>query len=564
MKKFRWQLLIIFLTGLIVGILLLTEQPDSNNPTSTEPAKGGNYTEALTGSLQRLNPVLDFYNSADQDVDRLLFSRLLTFDEHGLPVADLAKTWGNSQDGTIYTVELNPDAKWHDGEPVTTADVVFTIELLRNGGSLVPQDLQDLWKDVEVIDLSPTVMQFKLPEAYAPFVDYLSFGIVPAHLLNGKSIDEISNMDFNLNPVGSGPYQFDRLIVEDGQIVGVALKSFADYYKKVPYIDQIIFRYYPDVAAAMQAYQDQMVNGIGRISADTLGDALTEPDLSLYTARLPEMSLVFLNLNKPELSFFTKTEIRRALYMGLNRQYLLDKVLNGQALLADGPIFPGSWAYYDAVEKVSYDPQRAKQLLSDNGYQLPADGGTVRVDEDGGELSFTMLYPDTDLHRNLAEAIQRDWQALGVGVNLEAVPYDQLVEVRLANRDYDAALADLNFPQTPDPDPYPFWDSVQATGGQNYSQWDNKIASQYLEEARITPDRDARMRYYRSFQVIFAEEVPALPLYYPVYTYGVDRQVQGIRMGPILQPSDRFTTILDWFLVSQTPPVLTETTTSTP
>lgn len=564
MKKFRWQLLIIFLTGLIVGILLLTEQPDSTNPTSSAPTKGGNYTEALIGTLQRLNPVLDSYNSVDQDVDRLLFSRLLTFDEHGMPVADLAKTWGNSKDGTIYTVELNPDARWHDGEPVTTADVVFTIELLRNGGTLVPQDLQDLWKDVEVIDLSPTVMQFKLPEAFAPFLDYLSFGIVPAHLLNGKSIDEINTMDFNLNPVGSGPYQFDHLIVEDEQIVGVALKSFEDYYKKVPYIDQIIFRYYPDGAAAMQAYEDQMVNGIGRISDDTLNGALAEPDLGLYTARLPEMSLVFLNLNKPELPFFGIAEIRRALYMGINRQYLLDKVLNGQGLLANGPIFPESWAYYDAVEKVSYDPQRAKQLLNDNGYQLPVEGGAVRVDEKGSELSFTLLYPDTDLHRNLAEAIQRDWQALGVGVNLEAVPYDQLINVRLANRDYDAALADLSFPQTPDPDPYPFWDSVQATGGQNYSQWNNNIVSQYLEEARVTPDRDARIRYYRSFQVIFAEELPALPLYYPVYTYGVDRQIQGIRMGPILQPSDRFTTILDWFLVSQAPSVLTGTTTQTP
>jgi peptide/nickel transport system substrate-binding protein len=124
---------------------------------------------------------------------------------------------------------------------------------------------------------------------------------------------------------------------------------------------------------------------------------------------------------------------------------------------------------------------------------------------------------------------------------------------RLANREYQAALVDLNLAQYPDPDPYPFWDSIQATGGQNYSQWDDKIASEYLEEARITVDVGERARLYRNFQVIFTDELPSLPLYYPVYNYGVDRQIQGVRMGPLLDTSDRFATILQWFLVARVP-----------
>jgi peptide/nickel transport system substrate-binding protein len=250
--------------------------------------------------------------------------------------------------------------------------------------------------------------------------------------------------------------------------------------------------------------------------------------------------------------------------MGINRQYLIDRILDGQALLADGPIFPDTWAYYASTDKVSYDPERAKQMLSDAGYSLPAEGGSVRVDEDGGELSFTLLYPDDDGHRSLAEAIQRDWTALGAGVALEAVPYDQLINARLGSRDYQAALVDLNMTQTPDPDPYPFWDSVQATSGQNYSQWDNKIVSEYLEKARTTVNKDERTRYYRSFQVVFSEEWPALPLFYPVYSYAVSSDVQGVRMGPLVEPSDRFNTVLDWYLVSQAAPVAQSSPTPAP
>src|SRR5512146_1279550 len=133
MKKLRWQLIIIFLTGLVVGILLLGEQTSSpQQPNSTpEPEKGGSYTEALIGSLQRLNPLLDFANPVDRDVNRLLYSRLLDFDSRGLPQLELANAWNVSKDGTVYNVELRANVKWHDGRPLTADDVAYTIGLMR-------------------------------------------------------------------------------------------------------------------------------------------------------------------------------------------------------------------------------------------------------------------------------------------------------------------------------------------------------------------------------------------------------------------------------------------------
>lgn len=553
MKKFRWQLLIIFLAGIVVGILLLGEQPEGGQNVTTEPVQGGFYTEALVGSLQRLNPLFDFENPVDRDIDHLIYSRLIAFDERGNPSPDLASAWGFSRDGTVYNVDLKPDIKWHDGEPLTADDVIFTVDLLRNGGRYVPADLQEFWAGIEVVKYSPTALQFKLPEPFAPFLDYLSFGILPSHLLNGRSIDEIKDMDFNIQPVGSGPYQFDRLIVENGQITGLVLKAFADYHDKEPFIEQLIFRYYPDSAAALQAYQAGQVQGISQISADALPVALAEPNLAVYTGRLPELAMVMFNLNNADASFFQDANLRRALYMGMNRQYIVDKIFNGQAILADGPIFPGTWAYYDATRHVDLDVDRAKTLLDEAGFPVNPENTAERVSSDGLVLKFTLLYPDTPQHKQVAEAIAQDWTALGVTVTLEAVPYDVLVMERLTNREYQAALVDLNLARYPDPDPYPFWDSVLATSGQNYSQWDHKIASEYLEEARIAVDVGERARLYRNFQVIFSDELPSLPLYYPVYNYGVDRQVQGVRMGPLLDTSDRFATILEWFLVARVP-----------
>jgi peptide/nickel transport system substrate-binding protein len=550
MKKLRWQLIIICLTGLVVGILLLGEQPNSLTSQAPQPVKGGIYAEAMVGSFQRLNPVLDFNNQADRDADRLIFSGLLSFDERGVAQPDLADLPGISQDGKIYNVTINKDARWHDGQPVTADDVIFTIDLMRNGGSIVPADLQAFWNGIQVKSFSDKALQFQLPEAFAPFEDYLTFGVLPKHLLESQTIDQIVKSSFNLQPVGSGPFRFDHLLVDGGQITGVALTAYPDYYGKKPFIQQVILHYYGDAASAMKAYQDGTVLGISQVTPDILNTALAEPNLSLYTVRRPELSLILFNLNNPEMPFFQDATIRHALLEGINRQRLINKVLGSQAIIADGPIFPGTWAYNENISRVNYNVDDAQNILKTAGYVVSGDQQTVRKKGDSA-LSFTMLYPDDDTHKAVALAIQADWAVLGVEVKLQAMPYDQLVNENLKQLTYQAALIDLNLARSPDPDPYPFWDQAQATGGQNYSQWDNRMASEYLEQARVTTDMTERNRLYRNFQVIFNNELPALPLYYPVYTYGVDKAVQGVSVGPLFDSSDRFATILDWYLAAK-------------
>ncbi|MBT4310895.1 MAG: hypothetical protein HOD49_10825, partial [Anaerolineae bacterium] len=311
MKKLRWQILVVVITLILVGVLLLSQQPNAGVQTIfTQPTSGGVYTEALIGSMSRFNPLLDRNNAADRDVNRLLFSGLIRFDSRGMPLPDLAEAWGTSQDGTIYNFSIRPNAVWHDGTGVTTDDVIFTIDLIKNDISFYPADVKSLWDEVEIKRLDEKTMQFRLPEPFVPFLDYLTFGVLPQHLLGAIPADQIANADFNLNPIGSGPYQFDHLLVEDGQITGVVLTAFDKYHGQQPYIPQMVFRYYPSSASALDAYRQGEVLGISQITSNVLDDALLEEKLSLYTSRRPELSLIFFNLDNGEVPFFQDFPIR--------------------------------------------------------------------------------------------------------------------------------------------------------------------------------------------------------------------------------------------------------------
>ena len=560
MKRLRWQLLTIFLTGLVIGVLLLTDS--STGPIQvfeSHPATGGIYREGLVGKIQRLNPLLTWYNDVDEDVCRLIFSSLITNDTRGNPIGDLAIDWGISADGTIYNFAINPEAKWHDGQSVTADDVIFTYELLKNGNGYIPNDILRFWEGVTINPVNSGTLQFVLQEAYAPFLDYLNVGILPRHIYGGMSFEEMVDSKINIQPIGSGPFRLKELVQENGEIKGVTLENNAGYYGKKPYLDEIQFTYYSDSGLAYQAYQQDLIDGISYISGDVLNRVLNDENINLYTARRPVQSMIFFNLDNRNVEFFQSAQVRKALAMSINRERIVSQILGGQAIIANSPILYGNWAYTSETAPIEYNPSRAIEMLVKEGYILASEQEKIRTKEitsvDGKTerkaLSFTLTYPDDDVHRKIVELIQDDLAKVNVLVNVEYVPYEMLVNTILPDRNYEAVLLDLNLSRYPDPDPYPFWDQTQISSGQNYTQWNNKTISQYLETARVETDRAERARLYKNFQILFMEELPALPIYNPVYNYPVSQKVSGVSIGPIYKSSDRFLNISDWYMVSR-------------
>lgn len=548
MKKFRWQILIVLITALFVGVILFFQQSQVKPETASTPSpiRGGIYTEALVGHFLRLNPILDHFNQADRDIDRLLFSSLVRFDSNGLPVGDLAESWTISTDGTVFTFNLRLDAVWHDGVPVTAQDVAFTVSLMQSRSDLIPEDLRNFWSQISVNPISDSSLEFALPIAFSPFLDYLSFQILPSHLLGNLSMEELVDHPFNLAPIGSGPYKFDSLETEDGAILGVNLVSNGYYFEGRPFIDEIRFRYYPDESSALDAYQEGAVDGVGSIALLDLKRVLNQTGLNLYSSRLPRLSVVFLNLRSASASILQDIDFRKALMAGVNRQRIINDVYQGQAVLAQGPIMPGNWAFFEAQEAYRYDTDGARQILAGMGLSLDANG---QLSLDGAPIELTLAIQEDSQHLAIGQMLQKNWQNLGVKVELEAKPYEQLVS-DLEARSYEMVLIDVDLSETPDPDPYQFWAESQIESGQNYAQWQNTTASTYLEQARQTSNIELRKKLYRNFQVLFDEELPSLPLFYSVYNYAVKDSIKDIRFGPIYNPADRFNNVHLWYILT--------------
>ncbi len=322
-------------------------------------------------------------------------------------------------------------------------------------------------------------------------------------------------------------------------------------------MDEFIFRYYPTSEDVWSAYQQGEVEGIGDVHESILERVLLTPDLAIYTAREPVLNIAYLNLDNPEVNFLQNPDLRRAMLSAINRSAIIKQAFNGQAILANGPIMPGTWAYYDDLEKVNYDPVEARTLFNATGVNKDEEND-IFLTEAGLEVSLSLMHPDTLQHEAMAALIEADWEALGIEVTLDPRPYEEVLEA-LASRAYETALVEINLTRSPDPDPYPFWGQAQIKSGQNYADWDNRSASEFLEQARMTVNFAERERLYRNFQVLFMRELPSLPLIYPVYTYAISNDINGVKLGPIFEPGDRFNNVHEWYILSERETSPTET-----
>jgi len=543
-RYIRWQILLILL-GVVLLVVLLTHLA-INYTTVLRPGYGGTYVEGVTGYPHTFNPLLSGFNPPDQDLCSLIFSGLTRFNAQGEVEPDLASSWEISGDGKSYTFQLRTNAYWHDGSPVTADDVILTIKLLQDPEFPGPPELgANVWRTVKIEKVDRRSIRFHLAEPYAPFLDHTTVGIVPSHRMAGTYARDLPTCDFNLAPVGSGPFQVEKIDTEDGAIVSVILQQFSRYYRARPYLDRIQFRFYPSQRAALRAYEEGDVQGVSRVAPADLARAAELPDLNLFTAQIAEYAMVFLNLDSADASFLAEKEVRQALMLALDRERIIEDILDGQAMVSRGPVLPGSWAYRPGRPTYRQDLEAARALLDQAGWRQATPTSDVRHKE-GEVLAFTLLTSNDPQREAVAEMLARQWAAVEIDVEVVSVPEAE-VPARLESRDFEAALVHLRLPG--DPDPYPFWHETQIADGQNYAGFAHRRISEVIERARVTPNRITRAELYDEFQEIFADQLPALPLYVPVYTYGVDERINDVQIGPLMHPSDRFRTVLGWWIV---------------
>lgn len=545
-RRIGWQIFLVGVGFLVAAGMLVYIA--ATYTTEYRAAPGGTYVEGVSGYPQSLNPLLSFYNDADSDVTALTFNGLTRMTMQGDIAPELAQGWEIDPSGITYTFHLNPRALWHDGTHVSADDVVFTVGLLQDPDYPGPPHIGHLWRSVDVKKVDALTVRFVLEEAYTPFLDFTTVGLLPAHLLAGIRAADLPTLEFNRALVGTGPFRLTDVVVEEGQIVEVGLKRFSRYYGSSPYIESLVLRFYPTERAVFEAYQESMVEGIARVPPALLSEAWEMSSLQFYSAPKAEMTMLYFNELLTETVPFADTQVRQALLYGLDRHALVEEVLMGQGVVPDTPFLPGTWAYTtEDVPSYDYDPEQARALFVNAGWRRSTEESLLK-NRVGDPLRFSLLIAEEPRDLALGEAIAEQWAQLGISVTLETVP-PLVRNGSLESRNYEAALAHFVLPG--DPDPYPFWHETQAVVGQNYAGFQHRRISELIEQARMTTNRDRRRHLYQEFQQLFMEEVPAFPLYVPAYTYAVDTKLRGVQLGPMMYTGDRFRTVEDWYVLQR-------------
>jgi peptide/nickel transport system substrate-binding protein len=510
--------------------------------TVTVPDYGGTYVEGLAGNPQAINPLLSQSNPVDRDLSALIFNGLTRSNDKGEIVPDLAESWDISSDGKTYTFHLRHDVVWHDGAPFNADDVTYTVSVLQSPDFPGSPYLADMWRSVTLDKLDDYTLTVTLREPFAPFLDYTTVGILPAHILSTVPVSELANSQFNAAPIGTGPFMVSEVSARQ-----VVLITNSNFYRPRPYLDRIEFVFYPNDQAVLEGRSRAEISGIGQVLPEDISTVAADDGLVLYSAPIASYNLVYLNLDRV---IFQDRNVRRAMMYALDRQKLVDDVLGGQGVVIDSPILPNSWAYDTEVPHYEQNLQEARKLLESAGW-YDDDGDGVRERGDL-KLEFTLVTNDDDPVRvQLIQAISDQLAQVGIHAIPQTVSWEDLVSQMLRLRRFDAVLsgwANLS----PDPDPYPYWHSSQANeDGSNLANYINQEADSLLEEARSTHDRDQRIELYRQFQELFAYDVPSLLLYQPVYSYAVDATIHDVQVGPMNDSSDRFQTVSSWYIATQ-------------
>lgn len=525
--------------GALAALLLLGgdgAEPGARPATAT----GSRYAEGVIGAWRRVNPLFAAGNAADEDLSRLVFAGLLRVDRDGRLLPDLAPLPQISDDGLTYTFRLHPDLRWHDGTPLRSLDVAFTIARIAAPDFRGPPRLAAAWSEVEVLTPDLRTVVLRLPAPHAPFLArYATIGILPQHLLQGLDGAELFDAPFNARPVGAGPYRLEALTTLDA-----TLRAWPRYHLGRPGIETVVLRFLPDFPAALAALEEGGIDGILLRRAPDAAQAAALDRLAGFARADPQRSASFtLYLNNAQAEHFRDPRVRTAISLAIDRAALAQATLRGLATPSASAVAPGVWAYAPALDGLGADRERAAALLAEAGWtRSPTTGALER---DGAEFRFTIRTDDDPLHVALALAVAGQLEPLGIRAAVASTSFTVLRRDFLDARGYDAALTAWD--QGPDPDPYDAWHSSRARPpGGNVASYGGLVIDALLERGRVTLDPLVRLDAYAQFQELWRREAPSVVLAYPRLRYLRAERVEAPAPGVLFSPADRFLDIHRW------------------
>ena len=493
------------------------------------------YVEGDVGFPETLNPLLA-QTPSEKSASTMLYRTLLTSDSSGDPAPDLAVNWTVSADGTTYTIELDPDAEWHDGEQVKVEDVLFTISLVRDAEFPGNRDLAQFWRAITPQRLDERTIEFSLLEPYVGFAHYLRLPILPKHVFGDVLPSDLDDLPLNQHVVGSGPYAISEIDAQAREIRFVAFENSGD-----PGFEEVIFRYFDDRDDVIDAFRDGDLDGVSYVPLDRLRDDSALPgNTRVYGPEIAGYTAMYFNVRHP---YFRDLNTRRALESAIDRDEIVETVLDGHAVPGDSPIPRMSSAHAPGAH-LRYDPSEAEALLEREGWVVE-DDDQIRQ-RDGEYFHIPLIVNSEDPQRiAVANLIQEQLRDVGVSVDVQVMPNSD-VQQALASRQFTAVVFGWHT-ENGNLDCFQLWHSSQGETGTNFTGFADSAADDLLVQARRSASISERNEHYAGFQEIFAEQVPAVVLFYPRYHFAVSERVQGAEPAPLVSPGDRVRQIPKWY-----------------
>ncbi len=507
------------------------------------PTEGGTLVEGIVGLPRTINPVIAS-TDADKDLTSLVYSGLMRYKD-GKIVTDLASSYKVSEDGLTYTFNLKDDLKFQDGEPLTSEDIAFTIQKIQDPTIKSPK--RSDWINVGVKIDSSKQIEFTLKQPYSPFISNTTIGILPKHIWGSVSNDQFIFSQYNIDPIGSGPYKVTNITRDSGGIpTDYTLSTWRNFYDRKPYISEIIFKFYGDQEKALSALDGGYIDSLSSVSssdANTLSKNLGE-SYDIKTSPLPRIFGLYFNQNQNPV--LADSAVRKALDISVDRDDIVSNQLNGYGVAIHNALtlnISTSTRYSGKP-----DMQRAIDILEKGGWKKNSEGifeKTVKTTKN--TLSFDIYTADTPELKNIAESLKKYWNEVGIDINIKVFEQSDLYQNVIRTRKYDALLFGEFIGK--DGDLYAFWHSSQRNyPGLNISMYTNSTVDKILEDLRSIKDEKDKQKKYNAFYSEIEKDTPAIFLYVPDFIYSVPKSVKGVNLSNITVPSDRWNTISDWYI----------------
>jgi peptide/nickel transport system substrate-binding protein len=522
------------------------------------PTYGGSISEGVIGSPRFINPILAFpdidrNSEVDQDLVMLIYSGLMRKNSNGDLMPDLAEKYPEiSNDNLTYTFTLKDNLTFHDGKSLTTDDIFFTINALRD--PLTKNPNKKNWENVKIEIVDKKIIKFILKKSYSSFLENTTFGIMPKALWENSPIELNKN---NIKPIGSGPFKISKINKEKDETVNYyELESFKKFALGEPYLKKINLYFYSNEDELINALQDGEVDQISSISPENAKSLLNATDIikekkyRIETSVLPRIFGIFLNQNQNQI--FTNKNVVKFINQEINKNKIIEEVLMGYGTIIDNPIPENILKNQNNNNSNNLIPEKKITLesLSKDGWKKNKDNFLEKKDGKDGKkiipLEFSISTRNIPEFIKIAELIKNDLEKLGIKINIKTFEINNLNQDIIRPRRYDSLLFGQNI--NDESDLLAFWHSSQRKDpGLNIAMYTNIKADKFLEEGFVAMDQKIKMEKYNKFREEVKNDMPVIFLYSPNFIYLVSKNLLNLNLGKIISPANRFSGAHLWY-----------------